>query len=255
MDDEENQQLMDEIKVLTEHIERVTNKCGPEVVKAMNDSLSFMEDYFLGEGCVTDVPYVPRNKQGNQRYTAISSDPEVIATLRRSALAVARFEALHVPNLSEQQQSNSDHHFLAHENIALRKALGDPPIPRFPSPKLTRSMTQARLLELAVKAAEGLVEPSWIKVEAQPGSLRKLRGFVVQFGTRSELLVLVGFDFEGLSIWSSAVALTLPGRMPLPLLMFMSISPASEFAWDAAMPAETRIACYLKVIATFAAQI
>lgn len=238
-----------------DHIARVKENCGPEVVKAMNDSVPFLEDFFLGEGVVAEVPYVPRHKQGNQWYTANSTDARVVSALRRSALAVARYEALHVPSLAQARQSSEDSLFLGQKNVALRKALGSPPIPRFPPPKLARSMTEARLLDLAVKAAEGLLDTSYIKVESRPGSLKKLRSFLIRFPTRGELSVLVAIEFEGLSLWSSAVALTHPAKKPLPLLLFMDVSPASDYAWPADMPTETRIACSLRVIAAFAAQI
>jgi hypothetical protein len=234
------------------HIARVTDMCGPLVVKAMNASVPFLEDYFLGEGTLADIPYVPRNKQGNQRYTAQSSDPVVKSVLRRQALGVARFEALCLPTVDEERQSNDDSMFLAHKNIALEKALGSPPIPRFPPPKLRRSMTAARLTELAVKAAEGLVDTSRIEVAPHPGSLKKLRSFLIRYPTKGELLVLVAIEFDGLTLWSTAVALGQIGKRPLPLLLFNDVSAASDFAWPAGMPTETRIACSLKVIATFA---
>lgn len=237
------------------HIARVTDGCGPAVVKAMNASVPFLEDYFLGEGTLADMPYVPRNKQGNKRYTAQSSDPVVKSALRRQALGVARVEALHVSTLDEERQRNDDAMFLAHKNVALAKALGSPPIPRFPPPKLTRSMTAARLTELAVKAAGGLVDTSRIEVAPHPGSLKKLRSFLVRFPAKGELVVLVAMEFEGLSLWSSAVALSEIGRKPLPLLLFGDVTADSDFAWPADMPTETRIACSLKVVAAFAAQI
>ena len=252
---DEDQRNLNMIKVHSDRLERVLNRSGPEVVKAMNNSLRFMEDYFLGGGSVADVPYVPRNKQGNQRYTAISSDPVVTVALRRKALGAARFESLHVPSLTEEQQFSEDCNFLAHKNIALAKALGSPPIPRFPPPKLTRSISLALLAEPATKAAMGRVDPSRIKVEARPGSLKKLRSFLIRFATESDLLVLVAIEFDGLALWSAAVGLTHPEKLPLPLLTFMDVSPASDFAWPADMPTETRIACFLKVIAIFAAQI
>ena len=237
------------------HIARVTDGCGPAVVKAMNASVPFLEDYFLGEGTLADMPYVPRNKRGNKRYTAQSSDPVVKTALRRQALGVARVEALHVSTLDEERQRNDDAMFLAHKNIALAKARGNPPIPRFPPTRLVRSMTQARLLDLAVKAASGLVDPSSIKVTPGTASLKKLRSFLVQFATKSDLVVLAAFEFEGLSIWSSAVGLTHPKNKTLPLLLFMDVSPTNEFAWPEGMPTETRIAYSLKVVAAFAAQI
>lgn len=252
---EKDQEYLADIARRNEHIARVTQNCGPEVVKALNESVPFLEDYFLAQGVLGDVPYVPRNKQGNKRYTANSTDPEVIAALQRSALAVARSEALHVPTLAERQQMKADFHFLAHKNIALGKALGSPPIPRFPPPKLTRSMTQARLKELAVKAAEGLVDTSQIEVVPRPGSLKKLRTFMIRFPSKGELVVLDVIEFDGLSLYATAAALAHPAKKPLPLLLFMDTSPASDFAWPAEMSTETRIACSLRVIAAFAAQI
>lgn len=254
-DPDESEKLLAELALHADHVKRVENDRGPEVVKAMNASLPFLEDYFLGAGRLAEVPYVPHNKQGNQRYTANSNDPEVLAALRRSALSNAKIEALYVRNLQEQQQARADYFFLAHKNIALAKARGNPPIPRFPPPRLARSMTQARLLDLAVKAASGLVDPSSIKVTPGTASLKKLRSFLVQFATKSDLVVLAAFEFEGLSIWSSAVGLTHPKNRTLPLLLFMDVSPTNEFAWPADMPTETRIACSLKVVAAFAAQI
>lgn len=250
-----DQKLRIAIERRLEHIARVTDMCGAAVVKAMNASVPFLEYYFLGEGTLADMPYVPRNKQGNQRYTAQSGDPVIKSSLHRLALSVARSEALHVATLDEQRQLDSDAMFLAHKNVALGKALGSPPIPRFPPPKLTRSMTAARLTELAVKAADGLVDTSRIKVAPHPGSLKKLRSFLIRFPTKGELVVLVAIEFEGLSLWSSAVALGQLEKRPLPLLLFMDVSPNSDFAWDPGMPTETRIACFLKAIAAFAAQI
>ena len=149
----------------------------------------------------------------------------------------------------------ADSHFLAHKNIALAKALGSPPIPRFPPPKLTRSMTEAQLRDLAVRAAEGLVDTSRIEVAPHPGSLKKLRSFLIRFPTKGDLVVLDAIEFDGLSLYASAVAISHPAEKPLPLLLFMATSPASDFAWPADMPTETRIACSLKVVAAFAAQI
>ena len=253
-DTAKDQKHLDSIKLKHDHVARVTQNCGPAVVKAMNDSVPFLEDYFLREGTLADMPYVPRNKQGNQRYTAQSSDPVVKTALRRLALGVARLEALHVPTLEEERQRNDDAMFLAYKNIELGKALGSPRFPRFPPPKLTRSMTAARLTDLAVKAAEGLVDTSRIEVAPHPGSLKKLRSFLIRFPTKGELVVLVAIEFEGLSLWSSAVALAEIGKKSLPLLLFLDVSPASDFAWEPGMPTETRIACSLKVIAAFAAQ-
>jgi hypothetical protein len=179
----------------------------------------------------------------------------VTSALRRVALGVARVEALHVPTVEEERQLDDDIMFLAHKNIALEKALGSPPIPRFPPAKLTRSMTAARLTELAVKAAEGLVDTSRIEVAPHPGSLKKLRSFLIRFRTKGELIVLVAMEFEGLTLWSSAVALAEIGKKPLPLLLFSDVSAEGDFAWPADMPTETRIACSFKIIATFAAQI
>ncbi len=250
-----DQELQITIDLRLEHIARVADRCGPAVIKAMNASVPFLEDYFLGEGTLAGIPYVPRNKQGNQRYTAQSSDPVVKAALRRLALSVARSEALRVATLDEQRQLVDDAMFLAHKNVALGKALGSPPIPRFPPPKLTRSMTAGRLTELAVKAAEGLVDTSRIEVAPHPGSLKKLRSFLVRFPTKGALVVLVAMEFDGLSLWSSAVALSEIGRKPLPLLLFGDVTADSDFAWPADMPTETRIACSLKVVAAFAAQI
>ncbi len=238
-----------------EHIARVTDGCGAAVVKAMNASVPFLEDYFLGQGTLADMPYVPRNSQGNRRYRAQSNDPMVKSAQHRLALAVARSEALHVPTLDGERQLNDDAMFLAHKDVALGKALGSPPIPRFPPPKLTRSMTAARLTELAVKAAEGLLDPSRIEVAPHRGSLKKLRSFLVRFPTKGALVVLVAMEFDGLSLWSSAVALSEIGRKPLPLLLFGDVTADSDFAWPAGMPTETRIACSFKIIATFAAQI
>ena len=250
-----DQELQIAIEQHREHIARVTDMCGPAVVKAMNASVPFLEDFLLGEGTLADMPYVPRNKQGNQRYTAQSGDPVIKSSLHRLALSVARSEALHVATLDEQRQLDSDAMFLAHKNVALGKALGSPPIPRFPPPKLTRSMTAARLTELAVKAAEGLVDTSRIEVAPHRGSLKKLRSFLVRFPTKGALVVLVAMEFDGLSLWSSAVALSEIGRKPLPLLLFGDVTADSDFAWPADMPTETRIACAFKIIATFAAQI
>lgn len=254
-DSEKDQEYLADIARRNEHIARVTQNCGPEVVKALNESVPFLEDYFLAKGVLGDVPYVPRNKQGNHRYTANSADPDVIAALQRSALAVAGSVALHVPNLVEWQQMKADFHFLAHKNIALAKALGSPPIPRFPPPKLTRSMTQTRLKELAVSASQGLLDTSRIDVEQRPGSMKKLRTFMIRFPTKGELVVLDAVEFDGLSLYASATALAHPAKKPIPLLLFMDTSPASDFAWPAEMPTETRIACSLRVIAAFAAQI
>ena len=254
-DAEEAKTGVDYVKVQTDHVARVTQNCGPEVVKALNESAPFLEDYFLAQGVVATVPYVPPNKQGNQRYTANSADPDVIAALQRRAIANARYEALHVPSLAEERQMAADSHFLAHKNIALAKALGSPPIPRFPPPKLTRSMTEAQLRDLAVRAAEGLVDTSRIEVAPHPGSLKKLRSFLIRFPTKGDLVVLDAIEFDGLSLYASAVAISHPAEKPLPLLLFMATSPASDFAWPADMPTETRIACSLKVVAAFAAQI
>ncbi|MEI6099801.1 MAG: hypothetical protein WCS20_16220 [Alphaproteobacteria bacterium] len=254
-DSAKDHKLQVAIERTLDHIARVTDGCGPAVVKAMNASVPFLEDYFLGEGTLADIPYIPRNKQGNQRYTAQSSDPVVKSVLRRQALGVARVEALHVPTVEEERQLDDDIMFLAHKNIALEKALGSPPIPRFPPPKLTRSMTAARLTELAVKAAEGLVDTSRIEVAPHPGSLKKLRSFLMHFPTKGALIVMVAMEFEGLTLWSSAVALAEIGKKPLPLLLFSDVSAEGDFAWPADMPTETRIACSFKIIATFAAQI
>ncbi len=254
-DADKDHKLQVAIERTLEHIAWVAANCGPAVVKAMNASVPFLEDYFLGEGSLADIPYIPRNKQGNQRYTAQSSDPVVKSVLRRQAQGVARFSALHVPTMEEERQRNDDAMFLAHKNIALEKALGSPPIPRFPPPKLTRSMTAARLTELAVKASEGLVDTSRIEVAPHHGSLKKLRSFLVRFPTKGALVVLVAMEFDGLSLWSSAVALSEIGRKPLPLLLFGDVTADSDFAWPADMPTETRIACAFKIIATFAAQI
>lgn len=238
-----------------DHIARVTQNCGPEVVKAMNDSVPFLEDFFLGEGVVADVPYVPHYKSGNQWYTGKSTDPEVVSVIRRCALNLARLAALHVPSLAQARQSSEDSLFLVNKRAALAKAFGPAPFQRNAPPKLARSMTEARLADLAVKAAEGFLDTSRIKVEPRPGSLKKLRSFLIRFPTRGDLLVLVAIEFEGLSLWSSAVALTHPAKKPLPLLLFMDVSPASDYAWPTDMPTETRIACSLRVIAAFAAQI
>ena len=116
-------------------------------------------------------------------------------------------------------------------------------------------MTAAGLTELADKAAEGLVDTSRIEVVPHPGSLKKLRSFLIRFTTKGGLVVLVAIEFEGLSLWSSAVALTEIGKQPLPLLLFNDVSAANEFAWEPDRPTETRIACFLKVIVAFAVQI
>jgi hypothetical protein len=116
-------------------------------------------------------------------------------------------------------------------------------------------MTEVRILQLAIKAAEGILEPSQIVVERRSGSLKKLRCLVVQFSTAGVLKVVVPIEFEGMQVWSSAVGLCHPEKQSAPLLTFMTISPASDFAWPAEMPTETRISCYLRVLAIFAAQI
>lgn len=238
-----------------EHRENILKKCGPEVVHALNQSVGFFEDYHRAKGALHNLCYTPTYEQGNKRFTAGSSDPDIKAMLARMVIALAKIDALIVPTDEESVQQGVDHYNLDMKNIELHKAQGKGPIPRFPPPRLTQPMTEARILQRAIKAAEGILDPAQMVVERRSGSLKKLRCLVVQFSTVGVLKVVVAIEFEGMQVWSSAVGLCHPEKLPAPLLTFMTISPASDFAWPAEMPTETRISCYLRVLAIFAAQI
>jgi len=89
-------------------------------------------------------------------------------------------------------------------------------------------------------------------VEKAVPSLKKLRAFVIAFPAGPLLKVLAMIQFEGLKVWGDAVTLTHPDRLRAPLPIFMAVSPASDFAWPAGMPTETRIACFIRLVALFA---
>jgi len=259
------------------HVANTTNRSGPEVVAALNRSLPYFEDMLRARGPFRDLCFRPKFEQGWAMYLAGTGDPVIEDLADRLAHNEALGAALVVR--SDEEYAKGDQDWIALKRISMerRKALGqlavptDPlpslmekgysvaynpyAVPRDPVPPLARRMKVDALTALVHGAVDGILDPATVTVEKTPGTLRKLNAFRIVFPAGPLLQVHIFIEFEGLQIWATPVNLTRPDKLPSPLLVFIDISPANEFAWPNEIPTETRIACFLRALALFAAQI
>jgi hypothetical protein len=103
----------------TAHRENILKQCGPEVVHALNQSVGFFEDYHLAQGALQNLCYVPTFEQGNKRFTARSTDPDIKAARIRMAKARAKTDALIDRSDEDSEQFGIDSHNLAMKDIEL----------------------------------------------------------------------------------------------------------------------------------------
>jgi hypothetical protein len=264
-------------QVHLDHVVNTTNRSGPEVVAALNASLPYFEDLLRARGPFKDLCFRPKYEQGWAMYVAGSGDPGIEAMADRLAHSGALAAALLVRSDEEYATSSEDFRSLQRISKERQKALGqlavpvDPmpsliekgyavaynpyAVPRDPIPPLARRMKLDALTALVHGAVDGILDPASVTVEKTPGTLRKLNAFRIVFPAGPLLEVHIFIEFDGLQIWATPVNLTRPDKLPSPLLVFIDISPANEFAWPKEMPTETRIACFLRALALFAAQI
>ena len=261
-----------------EHIDITLKRSGPEVIAALNRSLPCFEDLMRARGPFNDLGFLPEFERGWAMYLAGTGDPAIEAIIDRLAHNSALAAALIVRSDEEYAKNDEDRSVLWQISKDRRTALGllaPPPdpsassrrpghsiaynpyaVPRNPALPLTRRMTVEVLAALVQGAVEGLLDPARVTVEKVPGSLKKLTAFRIVLPAGPLLQVIVVIQFESRKVWASAVALTRPDMPGSPLISLMSvIDPISEFAWPKEMPTETRIACFLRAVAIFAAQI
>jgi hypothetical protein len=241
---------------LLEHIDITLKRSGPEVIAALNRSLPYFEDLFRARGPFKDLCIRPEFERGWAMYLAGTGDPAIEAMKDRRAHSLALATAKIVKSDEEYAKSGEDNRALRLVSMDRQKALGHSAVPRDPVPLLTRRMTVEALTALVHGAVEGLLVPGQVTVEKVPGSLKKLTAFRITLPAGSLLQVIFVIQFESRKVWASAVALTRPDMLSAPLLSLTSaVDPANEFAWPREMPTETRIACCLRALALFAAQI
>jgi hypothetical protein len=239
-----------------EHVENTINRSGPEVVAALNRSLPYFEDLFRARGPFKDICIRPEFERGWAMYLTGTGDPAIEAMKDRRAHSLALATAKIVKSDEEYAKSSEDNRALQLVSMDRQKALGHSAVPRDPVPLLTRRMTVEALTALVHGAVEGLLDPGQVMIEKVPGSLKKLTAFRIVLPAGSLLQVIFVIQFESRKVWASAVALTRPDMLSAPLLSLTSaVDPANEFAWPREMPTETRIACCLRALALFAAQI